>query len=153
MSHECHPGGARRRFLRLSPSHGGAEIADELRDHLEERLEELTAQVLARDDAIRRALDEFGDAAELSTHFTQLTRHRRRRPIMRITAGSVLTVSAVLLLAVFLQPELPPQNVGARLVAQQEAEDDSYEAAPAAAVEASAELNDRELVETQMESV
>jgi hypothetical protein len=109
------------RFLRLSPSQR-AEVADELRDHLEERLEELTAAGLAREDAIRTALDEFGDAAELSTHFTQLARTRRRRLIMRITAGSALTAAAVLLLALFLQPEMPPQNVGARLVAQQDPE-------------------------------
>jgi hypothetical protein len=141
------------RFLRLSPSQR-AEVADELRDHLEERLEELTAQGLTREDAIRVALDEFGEAAELSTHFTQLARKRRRRLIMRLTAGSVFTVSAILLLALFLQPEMPPQNVGARLVAQQAEtasdEETTKTSAMPVAEDSTASLADNKSVENKL---
>ena len=53
------------RLLRLNPQQKDA-IADELRDHLEERFEELVRSGVPRDDAIRQALDEFGDAAGLA---------------------------------------------------------------------------------------
>ncbi len=112
------------RFLRLSPSQR-LEIADELRDHLEERLEELIAEGLSRDEAIHQAIDEFGDASELATHFTHLARRRKRRLIMRLTAGTALTATAAILIASLLQPELPPQNAGGRVVAQQERVEDS----------------------------
>jgi len=123
------------RFLKLSPNQR-AEIADELRDHLEERLEELTDEGLSRDDAIRRAIDEFGDASELATHFTQIARRRRRRLIMRLTAGTALTASAAVLLAIFLRPEMPPQRAAGQLVAQEELGDPEI---PAAEIGAAAE--------------
>ena len=59
------------KFLRLTPGQQ-ADVADELRDHLEARLEELSRGGLSRDDAIRLALDEFGDAAHLADHFCLL---------------------------------------------------------------------------------
>ncbi|MGQ0633891.1 MAG: permease prefix domain 1-containing protein [Planctomycetaceae bacterium] len=76
------------RFLRLKPAQRD-EIADELRDHLEARLEELAAKGISREQAIQAALDEFGDAADLAQHFTQHANRRRRRFIMRCTAGTV----------------------------------------------------------------
>ena len=49
------------KFLRLDAAQK-ADIAEELRIHLEERLAELTAEGQSREDAIRLALEEFGDA-------------------------------------------------------------------------------------------
>ena len=81
------------RFLRLKPGQRD-EISDELRDHLEQRLDELTQQGHSREEAIRKALDEFGDAASLADHFTHIAHRRKRRLIMRCTLGSVGALSA-----------------------------------------------------------
>lgn len=87
------------KLLRLRPAQRAA-IRDELQDHLEERTAELCGEGLTREAAVRRALDEFGDAAALADHFSRLTRLRTRRRIMRFTlAGSI--VSAVALLVAF----------------------------------------------------
>ena len=102
------------RFLRLKPAQRD-EIADELRDHLEERLQELSARGLSHDEAIKAALDEFGDAAELAHHFTHVAHIRRRRKIMRYTVAA-LAVS--LLVATAFWPESPQAPVPVRAVAQ-----------------------------------
>src|SRR5438874_1983169 len=105
------------RFLRLKPAQRG-EIADELRDHLEERLEELAARGLSRGEAIKAALDEFGDAAELAQHFTQAAHIRRRRLIMRYTFGTIAALAASLLVAAAFWPE-SPQALSPRIVVAQ----------------------------------
>src|SRR5579872_4773066 len=92
------------RFLRLKSAQR-QEIADELRDHLEERLDELTARGLSHEAAIRAALEEFGDAAELANHFTQVSRTRKRRMIMRLTFGTTAALAASLLVATAFWPE------------------------------------------------
>jgi hypothetical protein len=92
------------RFLRLNPAQRD-EIADELRDHLEQRLEELAARGVPRDKAIRQALDEFGNAAELAEHFTRAAHIRRRRLIMRCTFGTVGALAASLLVAMAFWPQ------------------------------------------------
>ena len=106
------------RFLRLNPQRR-AEIADELRDHLEERLEELSREGLSREDAVRQAVEEFGDAADLAAHFTQLAKRRRRRFIMRLSLSSAAVVALAVLVGSVLWPELPGTNAPARAIAQQ----------------------------------
>ena len=105
------------RFLRLKPAQHG-EIADELRDHLEARLEELTARGLSREEAIRQALDEFGDAAELANHFTHLALVRKRRLVMRFTFGTVAALAASLLVATAFWPETHNSPAPNRAIAQ-----------------------------------
>lgn len=104
------------RFLRLRPEQR-AEIADELRDHLEERLDELTREGLSREEAVVRALDEFGDAASLASHFTRITRQRKRRLIMRLTLGSTIAVTLAVLVGLAIWPAGPangPQQANAQ---------------------------------------
>lgn len=103
------------RLLRLKPAQM-REISDELRDHLESRLEELAAQGVPRETAIQAALEEFGDAAELAQYFTHVTRLRRRRFVMRLTAGTVLAATASLLLVAAFSPMSAP--TGAIRIAQ-----------------------------------
>src|SRR5262249_30318716 len=105
------------RFLRLKPAQRG-EIADELRDHLEARLDELSLQGLSREQAIRAALDEFGDAAELATHFTRIAQIRRRRLIMRCTAGSIAALGAMILMSWAFAPGNAPVNAPQLAMAQ-----------------------------------
>lgn len=66
------------RLLRLDAAQREV-IARELRDHLEERLAELKARGVDREEAVRSALDEFGDAAGLAAEFSLIARNVRRR--------------------------------------------------------------------------
>src|SRR5262249_35987350 len=95
-----------------------AEIADELRDHLEARLQELAARGMAREEAIRAALEEFGDAAELANHFTQVAHIRTRRLIMRYTIGTVLALSLAIVVATAFWPAGPQAPVPVKVIAQ-----------------------------------
>ena len=101
-----------------------AELADEFRDHLETRLEELTAAGVPRSAAVETALEEFGDAAGLASHFTSLARRRRvhlvRRVLMRftLTAAALAAVGAFLWLLAPPNPVFPPPGA---VVAQDEA--------------------------------
>jgi hypothetical protein len=93
-------------------------IAGELRAHLEDRLEELLARGVPRQEAVRQALAEFGDAAGLAAEFVSLSRNRRRRWLMRITTASV---AATLLVAAGIITFWPGTNAGpgaATLIAQ-----------------------------------
>src|SRR5262249_23661872 len=105
------------RFLRLAPAQRD-EIADELRDHLDERLEELAARGLSREAAIHKALEEFGDAAELAKHFTQAAHVRRRRLIMRWTYGTVAPWAAPRLTGAASWPPAPPGPSAPGAIAQ-----------------------------------
>lgn len=104
------------RLLRLKTDQL-AEIADELRDHLQLRLEELTRQGLSREQAVRRALDEFGDAASLAHHFAQITRNQRRRKIMRCTVGTSIAACVAIVVGLALLPGSPAIHSPARAVA------------------------------------
>jgi hypothetical protein len=117
------------RFLRLKPDQR-LEISDELRSHLEDRLNDLVAQGLSREQAVRRALEEFGDAASLADHFTQLAQGRRRRFIMRCTLSTIAATAAAVLVAMAFWPVDRALQGPARAVA-----DNSKEAATAATTE------------------
>lgn len=98
------------KLLRLNGAQK-SDIAEELRAHLEERLADLTAQGMSRDDAIRLALDEFGDAGALAWQFTRPHSLRRRRQIMRYTLGTFLSLCGIFLLVSLtwpVRPDLPP---------------------------------------------
>jgi hypothetical protein len=95
-----------------------AAIADELSDHLEERFEVLVRSGLDRDEAIRQALDEFGDASGLAVDLTRVSQKRIRRIIMR----SGLATAVLLFIGLGWAFLFPPANVEVdtdfRLVAQ-----------------------------------
>jgi hypothetical protein len=99
-------------------------IAEELRSHLEDRLDELTAGGVSREEAVRQALAEFGDAAGLAGQFVAISQHRKRRWLMRLTTFSV---AATLLVAASLALLWPGRNAapGAASVAAQDAKEDS----------------------------
>lgn len=92
------------KFLRLRRDQS-QQIVDEIRDHLTERAEELSDSGLSRADAVRQALDEFGDAAALASHFTQLIVQRKRRRIMRFSLAGVGVFSAILLIGAAFWPD------------------------------------------------
>ncbi|QDU79865.1 hypothetical protein Pla110_15840 [Polystyrenella longa] len=107
------------RFLKLN-SQQREEIAEELRGHLEMRLEDLAKEGHSREEAIRIALDEMGDAGELAQHFSTISKSRRRKMIMRCTLGTaaVLACGLVLFTAFWNEPDRPRPM--ANLVAEDE---------------------------------
>src|SRR5262245_63389312 len=64
-------------------------IAEELRSHLEDRLEELMARGVSREEAVKQALAEFGDAAGLAGQFATISWNRKRRWLVRLMTFSV----------------------------------------------------------------
>jgi len=107
------------RFLKLTPQQR-EDIAEELRDHLELRMEELAKQGHSRNEAIQLALEEMGDAGELAQHFSHIAFQRRRRFIMRCTAGTVVAVAALYFMITAFWPQGAGQPGPAGLIAQEE---------------------------------
>ncbi len=114
------------RLLRLNPAQRDA-VADELQDHLHERLEVLIARGVSRDDAIRIALEEFGDAAGLAGEFSEIVRIRKKRWMMRVTTGTIAATAATILMAMALWPD--PEAGPAPMIATAQQSDELEEAA------------------------
>jgi len=106
------------RQLRLRPEQKAA-ISDELRDHFEERLRGLMLEGVPHDEAVRRALAEFGDAVGLARQFTSLSLRPARRWIMRCTLATAVAGAAVLLML----NAFTPQPQGTPLISQLSADD------------------------------
>jgi hypothetical protein len=105
------------KLLRLSGKQRG-QIASELRAHLEDRLDEMLARGMPREEAVKLALEEFGDAASLAAEFGSLSRNRKQRWLMRMTTFSA---AAIVLVAAGLAIFWPGRNAGpgvAAVVAQ-----------------------------------
>ena len=79
------------------------QISGELRDHLQLRVADLQSEGIEEQDAIRQALEEFGDAAVMAKNFQSVINHKKRRWMMRFVtfsiAGSFL--AAILLMALW----------------------------------------------------
>jgi len=91
------------KLLKLTPEQKSS-ISDELRDHLEERFEELVQSGQSRADAIRQALDEFGDAAGLAVDFTKVSQKKIRRAIVRTSAVTTAVAALAAFLFVYFGP-------------------------------------------------
>ena len=96
------------------------ELAVELRDHLQLRTEELEQNGVDHDEAIRRALEEFGDAQALAANLTAVSYYRKKRWMMRLGIGTLTGLVGLMLLATFLPPHdsstfsLPPSTATAQ---------------------------------------
>ncbi|MDZ4687886.1 MAG: permease prefix domain 1-containing protein, partial [Planctomycetaceae bacterium] len=86
-----------------------AHISDELRDHLEERFHALLDQGTPRDEALRAAVEELGDAAALAQQFTLPYHIRRRRQLMRYSLGSAVVIATTFVMAAFYWPANRPE--------------------------------------------
>jgi len=105
------------RLLRIGPQQR-ERVAKEFRSHMEDRLDDLLARGMSRDEAVRQALEEFGDAAGLAAEFVSISRNKQRRWIMRLTTASV---AAMVLFAAGIFTFWPGTNAGpgrATVVAQ-----------------------------------
>lgn len=93
------------RLLRLK--RGQCEqIANELRDHLELRVAELIQAGTDSDEATRRALEEFGDAASVAGQFQFITQSYQKRWMMRF---ATLSVAGLFLAVIFTMAMWPNQ--------------------------------------------
>src|SRR5689334_5906970 len=102
------------KLLKLS-SKETAAVADEICDHLEERYSELVSLGIARDDAVKQALDEFDDAGEFAAKLNKLVRQRTRR---RIMTGALSTAAASALAILVTTAFWPDQRQPVAVVAQ-----------------------------------
>lgn len=105
-------------MLRL-PASQAVEIRDELEDHMRTRVRDQLVEGVAEHDAVRRAIDEVGEASAVADRFRSAARTPLRKTLMY---ASILTASAAALgfsIAAFTQT--PSQPV-------------AYEAAPMAQV-------------------
>jgi hypothetical protein len=99
------------KLLKLNPNQR-AEISDEMRDHLEARFNDLVKNGCERSEAIELALDEFGDANVLAGEFSKLATRQRRRKIMRLTFGTIVSSACLIFIIQAMWPEshLSKQN-------------------------------------------
>jgi hypothetical protein len=81
-------------------------ISGELRDHLIEHVAQLEASGIAHEEAVRRALEEFGDAAALAANFQALVGMRRRRLIMRCTIGTTVVMTGLVVALLAFRPDV-----------------------------------------------
>jgi hypothetical protein len=80
-------------------------------------LTELTDRGVSHPEAVRIALEEFGDAVGLAAHFSRIAQTRKRRMIMRCTVASVMTLAAAVVVALCLWPDNHAARVIGRAVA------------------------------------
>jgi hypothetical protein len=81
-------------------------ISGELRDHLIEHVAQLEASGVTHEEAVRRALEEFGDAASLAANFSALVGIRRRRLIMRCTIGTTVVMTGLVVAILAFRPDV-----------------------------------------------
>ena len=92
------------RLLRLSPVQKAA-ISDELRDHLEERLAELLNSGASREEAIKLAMEEFGDVTGLALDLARVSRTPLRKVVVRSTAVASVAAAVVVCWLTLFVPE------------------------------------------------
>lgn len=105
------------KLLRLN-ARQRAEIGEELRDHMELRLADLIAAGYSREEALRMAIEEFGDAAGLANEFVSISHSKRRRWMMRFATFSVAACFVFTVMIVSMWPEQSRLNFTERSTAQ-----------------------------------
>jgi hypothetical protein len=92
------------RLLRLSPSQKAA-ISDELRDHLEQRLGDLLQTGVSREEAIRIAMEEFGDVTGLALDLTRVSRTPMKKIVVRSTIAASVAAAGIVFWVSLFAPE------------------------------------------------
>lgn len=82
------------RLLQLPAQHK-LSIRDELRSHLTERIRDLMLTGTDRDVAMRQAINELGEAAELAERFRRANHYPRRRLLMNTLLAGVCTTIVI----------------------------------------------------------
>ena len=98
------------RLLRLNRAQEQM-IRDELRDHLEFRVADLVESGADPDEAVRKSLEEFGDAASLAQQFQSIFKSNQKRWMMRFATFSVAGTFVAVLMIMAMWPS--PAHFGA----------------------------------------
>jgi hypothetical protein len=93
------------RLLQL-PESRRESIREELREHLTERVRDLLLSGSPEADAVRAAIEELGETAQLARKFEAANRPRSRRILMNLTVAAI-TSGIVALGVVTLSPSTP----------------------------------------------
>lgn len=104
-------------------------IAGELQDHLQMRVADLESEGMARQDAITKALEEFGDAAVMAKNFQTVLNLKRRRWMMRFATVSMAAAFLATILTMALWPDNARFGAPAHSVAQDAGSSETTEAA------------------------
>ena len=92
------------KMLRLSGKQN-ALLQEELRDHLEARIYELVEDGHSEEEAIRLAIQDFGDAAAMAQQFNEIAGIRRKRWHARFTIMATAASFLVILLVFATWPD------------------------------------------------
>lgn len=92
------------KLLRLSPAQKAA-ISDELRDHMEQRLADLIQGGMSRDEAIKTAMDEFGDVTGLALDLTRVSKSPIKKVVVRGTVAASIAAVAIVCWVSFFAPD------------------------------------------------
>ncbi len=107
-----------KQLLRMRRS-ANESIVSELRDHLLERFAELKEQNYSDEEAMTRALREFGDTAALAAQFMQVSRDGRRRRVMRWTFSSLAAACVLIVATLSIWPDSPHWRHNGQAVAEE----------------------------------
>jgi len=120
------------KLLQLSPDQR-EQIAGELKDHLQMRVADLMNEGMSQPDAVRQALEEFGDAAVMANNFRTVLNLKRRRWMMRFATFSIAGTFLAAILTMALWPDNARFGAPDQSVAQEETKEekpDSQSAKP-----------------------
>jgi hypothetical protein len=81
------------------------QISGELQDHLQMRVADLMSEGVAKQDAVAKALEEFGDAAVMAKNFQTVINLKRRRWMMRFATISMAGAFLAAILTMALWPD------------------------------------------------
>ena len=106
------------KLLQLNRNQGD-QIASELQDHLDMRISDLETSGVDRQQAIKQALEEFGDAAVMAKNFNKVTLHKRKRWMMRFVTFSIAGSFAAVVLMMAMWPDNARFGAPGQAIAQQ----------------------------------
>lgn len=92
------------KLLQLTPAQR-EQISGELQDHLQMRVADLVGEGVAKPDAIKQAIEEFGDAAVMAKNFQTVINLKRRRWMMRFATLTIAGVFFAAVLSMAMWPE------------------------------------------------
>lgn len=99
-------------------------IGSELRDHLESRVADLMELGLDQSQAVKQALEEFGDAAQMAKNLQFVSQLNRRRWMMRFATFSIVGCFLAAVLTMALWPDNPRFGAPDRSLAVVQNQDD-----------------------------
>ncbi len=92
------------KLLQLTPEQR-EQISGELQDHLQMRVADLVEDGMTKSDAVKQAVEEFGDAAVMAKNFQTVLNLKRRRWMMRFATISMAGAFLAAVLTMAMWPD------------------------------------------------